>query len=49
MRDEYTEKIIMHLKNIISMHNNVYLKLFGSLRPKHHILEHYPMIIKESF
>ena len=35
-----------YLENLISEYHELYLKMFGSLKPKHHFMLHYPLVIK---
>ena len=35
------------LKNLIEKHHKCYLKLFGALKPKMHLMLHYPKILLE--
>lgn len=45
----FTDNAISHLKLLITQHNSMYITLFNdTLKPKHHILVHYPTIIKNS-
>jgi hypothetical protein len=45
----FTEGKIMDLKQIISQHNSMYIRLFNdTLKPKHHFLIYYPTIIHYS-
>jgi len=45
----FTEGKIMDLKQLISQHNSMYIRLFNdTLKPKHHFLIHYPTIIQYS-
>lgn len=45
----FTDNAISHLRLLISQHNSMYVTLFNdTLKPKHHILVHYPTIIKNS-
>lgn len=39
---QFTESV--RLKCIIEEHHELYIKFFGALKPKHHILTHYPTI-----
>lgn len=40
---------ILYLKNLIKVHNSQYISLFSTtLKPKHHILEHYATVIEFS-
>lgn len=36
-----------HLKTLIQEHHELYIRLFGPLKPKHHFFLHYPDIIKK--
>lgn len=46
---EYKSEHINKLKSIIELHHSSYLTLFNdSLKPKHHFIVHYPMIIEET-
>lgn len=48
MMDEFSEIDITNLERVIILHNTIFYNLFGHLKPKHHLLEHYPMVIKQS-
>lgn len=44
-----TRDMVNHLNNLIEIHNSDYVKYFqDTLKPKHHILIHYPTIILKS-
>lgn len=44
-----TKDLISHLKRLIKEHNSDYITLFkDTLKPKHHFLIHYPLIIDKS-
>jgi len=46
---QFTQSIVFHLKILIKKHNSDYIILFkDTLKPKHHLLIHYPMIILNS-
>lgn len=36
-----------YLENLISEHHELYIKLFGNLKPKHHFMVHYPRLCKQ--
>lgn len=42
---QFTESV--RLKCIIEEHHNLYIQFFGPLKPKHHILTHYPTIFDQ--
>lgn len=45
----FTENSIKYLEQLIKEHNNLYCNLFSkTLKPKYHILIHYPNIIRQS-
>lgn len=45
----FTENAIVSLQHLIKEHNENYVILFNdSLKPKHHLLVHYPSIIRQS-
>lgn len=49
LSNQIKENTINHLKELIKHHNLNYVLLFqDTLKPKHHILLHYPLIIKKS-
>lgn len=49
MSYNFTENILDHLKLLIKEHNSQFIKLFkDTLKPKYHILTHYPFIIRQS-
>ncbi|XP_033229751.1 uncharacterized protein LOC117181299 [Belonocnema kinseyi] len=44
----FPRQCLPQLKNLIEEHNFLYLKVFGPLKPKMHLLVHYPHILVES-
>lgn len=43
---QFTQSLVFHLKKLIKQHNSDYIILFkDTLKPKHHLLIHYLMII----
>lgn len=43
-----TNSLLFELQQLIEQHHRMYLRLFGDLKPKHHLLLHYVMIIKQN-
>lgn len=45
----FTEDKVLHLQRLIKINNDSYVKLFNdTLKPKHHLLVHYPTVIRQS-
>lgn len=45
----FSERMILLLDEKIKIHNNLYCQIFETnLKPKHHIISHYPLIIRKS-
>ncbi|XP_058789057.1 uncharacterized protein LOC131663019 [Phymastichus coffea] len=44
----YAMSDIVHIKSLIHKHHTLYKKLFGNLKPKHHIITHIPRIMLEN-
>lgn len=42
---EFSLNDVQKLKNVIQQHNQLYIQLYGDLKPKHHFLVHYPTLI----
>lgn len=49
LSSQFSNGSILHLQRLIEKHNSEYVSLFkDTLKPKHHLLVHYPTVIKNS-
>lgn len=47
LRPSYIEDDLIKLEELIRDHHSLYITLYGSLKPKHHFLVHYPTAIRK--
>lgn len=48
LKSSITENDLKRLKSVVSEHNKLYIELFNeTLKPKYHIMLHYPLIIEQ--
>lgn len=47
LKSQFSSDDLTNLENLIQNHHLTYIRLYGSLKPKHHFLVHYPTAIKK--